>query len=153
MQLSVKFGSKDKLCCWFWRVQTSITFCLWGCLPVVELGEGAGKEKEEQPYWATEGQGHQCWNGGFLFRISSRMINRSVDKEMLTSYLWLPPSWIEITLVTAVQLMPTANQSPSCFLWSTFQPISLPHGEAALIQWLCNFVLQWERSTIAVRPV
>ena len=56
----------------------------------------------------------------------------SFDKEMLTCYLWLPPSWIEIILVTAVQLMPTANQRPSFFLWSTFQPISWQHEKPVL---------------------
>ena len=77
----------------------------------------------------------------------------SVDKEMLTCYLWLPPSWIEIILVTAVQLMLITNQRPRFFLRSTFRPISSQYGEAGLIQWKCNFVSQWEGSKISVLPV
>ena len=59
------------------------------------------------------------------FVLRRSMFHKSlVDKEMLTRYLWLPPSWIEIILVTAVQLMPTSNERPSFPCSSTFPPTS-----------------------------
>ena len=93
------------------------------------------------------------------FVLRRSMFHKSlVDKEMLTRYLWLPPSWIEIILVTAVQLMPTSNERPSFPCSSTFPPTSFQHGEAGLIRCQCGLVSQWGVSRIVAflvlsRPV
>ena len=63
-------------------------------------GGGRRQEKGRAALWSHWRPRPPMLKKGFLVEICSLVIIHLVDKEMLTSYLWLPPSWIEITLVT-----------------------------------------------------